>query len=217
MASLSQGVSEREYAHYGLPLLGAAVVLLVRLRSWKGARSRPPCSASFPLVFLADTFFWLYHFGHRLDPRAPLHIPAFTPQLFGNGNIGQFMTFAAPERGFGLSVAAALLLVLAAVLRWREVPSCCRGCAPSDGHLWSNTAPPAHEPTVAARSAVPSSAAPPRSVHDAAELRRCSPIRTADADLADGRRNAGNSSARLADAEPSAARSSTARVAAACC
>jgi copper chaperone NosL len=126
MGSLAHGAAfEREYGGYALLLLGAAVALLVRLRSWKGTAAAAVLGLSYPLVFLADTFFWLHRFGHRLDPRAPLHIPAFTPQLFGNGNIGQFMTFAAAERGFGLSVAAALLLASAALLRWREERSCC--------------------------------------------------------------------------------------------
>jgi hypothetical protein len=67
--------------------------------------------ALFPLSFIADSFFWLYRFGHELDPRAPLHLPQFTPQLFGNGTIGQFMTFATPQSGFWLAVAGVALLL----------------------------------------------------------------------------------------------------------
>jgi copper chaperone NosL len=74
----------------------------------------------FPLGFLSDSLFWLYRFGHSLDAHAPLRIPSFTPQLFGNGTIGQFMTFARPERGFWLAVVSVVLLVAASFLRARS-------------------------------------------------------------------------------------------------
>lgn len=127
MASLTHGAAlEREYAHL---LVGGLVVVLALLTLMPGKRNALAAAvlgAAYPLGFLADTFYWLYRFGHELDPRAPLHIPHFTPQLFGNGSIGQFMTFAVPQLGFGLSVAGAVLL-LAAALRFRrekEAPCC---------------------------------------------------------------------------------------------
>lgn len=80
---------------------------------------------SFPLVFLADSFAWLYRFGHDLDPKAPIKLGAFTPEMFGNGQIGQFGTFAAPAIGFWLAIAGVACTIGAVILRARV----CAGCA----------------------------------------------------------------------------------------
>lgn len=77
-----------------------------------------------PLGFVADTQYWLYRFGHDLDPRAPVNIPPFTPTLFGAGRVGQFHTIATPSLGFWLAVAG---LVLTAVAAWRRA-QVCRAC-----------------------------------------------------------------------------------------
>jgi hypothetical protein len=77
-------------------------------------------AAAVPLGFVADFSYWLHRFGHELNPRAPLRLEPFTPDLFGNGVIGQFMTFARPELGFWLAVAAAGLAALLELLRRRQ-------------------------------------------------------------------------------------------------
>lgn len=127
MASLAHGAAlERQYSHLLVGGLVAVLALLVLLPGKRNALVAAALGAAYPLGFLADTYYWLFRFGHELDPRAPLHIPHFTPQLFGNGNIGQFMTFAVPQLGFGLTVAAALLLIAAAVrIRPRQEATCC--------------------------------------------------------------------------------------------
>lgn len=121
MAHLDVAASfERQYAHYGVALLAVGLVLVALFarpsRSWWLAG----LGALFPLGFLSDSLFWLYRFGHSLDATAPLRIPSFTPQLFGNGTIGQFMTFARPERGFWLAVLGVVLLLAASVVRSRS-------------------------------------------------------------------------------------------------
>jgi hypothetical protein len=126
MASLAHGAAlERKFAHLlvGFAVLAIAAFALVPTR--RSAVIAAAIGAAYPLGFLADTFYWLHRFGHDLDPRAPLHIPHFTPQLFGNGNIGQFMTFAVPQLGFGLAVAAAVLLAGAALVQSRKELACC--------------------------------------------------------------------------------------------
>jgi hypothetical protein len=59
----------------------------------------------FPLVFLADLQYWLWNYGHSLDPRAPLAsaVGEFTPHIFGASKIAQFDTTALP--GVGLLLA----------------------------------------------------------------------------------------------------------------
>lgn len=93
---------------------------------------------SFPLVFLADSFAWLYRFGHDLDPKAPIKLGAFTPEMFGNGQIGQFGTFAAPAIGFWLTIAGVVCVVAAAILRARAGADCAQAkrCAYVCPHLF---------------------------------------------------------------------------------
>ena len=124
MAPLDQAaVFERAYATPAIAVfligLMAVTYLAKRAHSWL----LPALGALFPVGFLADSMFWLYRFGHHLDPHAPLRLAGFTPQLFGNGTIGQFMTFARPERGFWLAVAGVGLLTIAAFLRVRPSSS----------------------------------------------------------------------------------------------
>lgn len=68
----------------------------------------------FPIVFLADLQYWLWKYGHSLDPRAPLAsaVGEFTPHLFGPSKIAQFNTNALPGPGLILAVIAAVLAAL---------------------------------------------------------------------------------------------------------
>lgn len=68
----------------------------------------------YPAVFLADLFYWLYTYGHSLDPKAPLSsaIKPFTPVLLGTGRIGQFTTTASVDTGFYLAVRGSLVIVI---------------------------------------------------------------------------------------------------------
>lgn len=129
MASLSKAAPlERQLAGYGIAaicILTAAGVLFAGKRLNKLVAIP---ALSLPIVFIADSFAWLYMFGNNLDPKAPIKLGAFTPEMFGNGKIGQFGTFASPATGFWLAVTAALIMVLAAYLRSRV----CGGCVRSE-------------------------------------------------------------------------------------
>ncbi len=129
MDSLQHGAAlERQYSALLVGLLVSVLAVLAVLPSRRSAVFAAGIGAAYPLGFLADTFYWLHRFGHQLDPRAPLHIPHFTPELFGNGTIGQFMTFAVPQLGFVLSIVGAALLLAAAVCsKPREEAPCCSG------------------------------------------------------------------------------------------
>lgn len=71
----------------------------------------------FPVFFVADLQFWLWRFGHNLDPLAPFAsaVGEFSPPVFGPAKIAQFDTLALPNVGLILALAAA---VLAAVGLW---------------------------------------------------------------------------------------------------
>lgn len=108
---------ERQYAGVGVALVACLAFAGIFLRG-KRFRTWPALlGALLPLGFLLDSFYWLYRFGHELDPHAPVHIPGFTPQLFGGGQIGQFMTFAQPAAGFWWAVGGAVTFAAATLLR----------------------------------------------------------------------------------------------------
>ncbi len=62
----------------------------------------------FPVIFIVDLQFWLWNFGHNLDPRAPLAaaVGEFTPPIFGPAEIAQFDTMALPGPGLVLAFIA---------------------------------------------------------------------------------------------------------------
>ena len=68
----------------------------------------------FPLIFLADLYFWLRNFGQNLDPTAALSntIEPFTPPVLGEGLIGQFRTIASPDSGLYLAMLASILILI---------------------------------------------------------------------------------------------------------
>lgn len=126
MASLDEAAKhERELAAWGVGLVGLLVLAVALLAGRRAGKLLVAVGLAFPLGFLGDAFYWLYHFGHTLDPHAPLHIKPFTPQLFGNGDIGQFMTFATPAAGFWLAIGGVVMLLAATLIR-RKV---CNDCA----------------------------------------------------------------------------------------
>jgi hypothetical protein len=65
----------------------------------------------FPFFFLADLQYWLWNYGHSLDPRAPLAdaVGEFTPPILGPGEIAQFETVALPGIGLILAFVAAAI------------------------------------------------------------------------------------------------------------
>jgi hypothetical protein len=101
--------------------IGAAALLASTLaytrRRWAAVLAIP--ALLFPGIFLGDMYFWLYRYGHELDPNAPLRIPPFTPPLFGVGTVGQFTTVATLQLGFWLALAASVLVAVG--LHYRRV------------------------------------------------------------------------------------------------
>lgn len=81
-------------------------------------------AVGFPVGFVLDTQYWMYRFGHDLDPTAAIDIPPFTPVLFGAGKVGQFRTIATPDMGFYLAVAGVILVGIAMWQRWKVCQVC---------------------------------------------------------------------------------------------
>jgi hypothetical protein len=116
---------ERAYASYGVAGVSLAVLAGILLLGRRTGRLALIPAILLPLGFVVDSFCWLYAFGHHLDHRAPLHVPEFSPQMFGNGQIGQFMTFAEPALGFWLALVGVGLVAIAVEFRQRAVCGPC--------------------------------------------------------------------------------------------
>src|SRR5579884_226517 len=65
-----------------------------------------------PIGLVLDLQWWLYRYGHNLNPHAPLRMPAFTPHVVGTTKVMNFHNEASFGAGFWLLVAAALAISL---------------------------------------------------------------------------------------------------------
>jgi hypothetical protein len=74
-----------------------------------------------PVAFVADYAAWLWWFGHSLHAWAAFSVKPFMPTVFGEGKVAQFSTFSYPHYGFGLLSAASLCLILAFLLRRKQL------------------------------------------------------------------------------------------------
>jgi hypothetical protein len=68
----------------------------------------------FPLIFMVDLQYWLWRYGHDLDPRAPLTgaVGEFTPPILGPADIANFTTKALPGPGLYIAVLASIVTVV---------------------------------------------------------------------------------------------------------
>lgn len=72
-----------------------------------------------PLFFLADLQYWLYDFGHNLDPKAALRMEPFTPKVVGPTRVMNFGADTMVDWGFGAMVGAAFVVTFGpAIARW---------------------------------------------------------------------------------------------------
>jgi nitrous oxidase accessory protein len=77
-----------------------------RLRKWWAAGA-----ILIPLSMLATIQYYLYYFGHNLNPDAPIDLPPFTPLVLGKNTIVVFKSISLPG-------SAMLFYVLAALVMW---------------------------------------------------------------------------------------------------
>lgn len=111
MAKLSEAASlERQYGFIFVILFSIASIMLVVFPKKKWVRWLNLAGLAFPIVFIVTFFGWLYHFGHALDPAAPIHLQPFTPSIIGYGMVGNFKSFAYPGPSFYLIAGASLAL-----------------------------------------------------------------------------------------------------------
>jgi hypothetical protein len=114
------GELERNLSIFAIPAMAGLAALMAVRRRWMWLLAVP--AIAYPVVFTADLFYWLHNFGHNLDPTAALSasIGEFTPTILGPGKVGQFRTTSFYDIGFAMALLAALLLIVAVVVRIRR-------------------------------------------------------------------------------------------------
>jgi hypothetical protein len=74
-----------------------------------------------PVGFLAEYAGWLWWYGHSLNEMGAFTLKPFMPTVFGDGKVAQFTTHSYPSIGFGLMIASSALLLLAALIRFKQI------------------------------------------------------------------------------------------------
>jgi hypothetical protein len=103
-------------------LIAAMIVVLVGV--WKMPRFQlllalvPGLLAVF---FLMDYAGWLWFFGHNLNAWGAFTVKPFMPTVFGEGKVAQFSTYSYPHYGYALLVAMFVLLMLAVLIRRKQL------------------------------------------------------------------------------------------------
>lgn len=101
---------ERAIAPIAMVVIGLMIIGVAFIHSkWLAVFAIP--AMTFPFVFIADLWVWLWYYGNNLDPKAPLSsaIKPFTPAVLGTGHVGQFSTTAVLQAGWYLALTAAIL------------------------------------------------------------------------------------------------------------
>ena len=111
MAPLNDAAEiERAIAPIAMVVIGLMIVGVAFIHSkWLAVFAIP--AMTFPFIFIADLWVWLWYYGNNLDPTAALSgaIKPFTPAVLGTGFVGQFSTTAVLQPGWYLALAAAIL------------------------------------------------------------------------------------------------------------
>lgn len=97
-------------------LATVTAIVAVSFIKWKRAWFRAIAIAGawfLPVFFVADLQYWLYHYGHTMDPEAPLNTGDFTPRVWGTAEVWNFHSETGFEVGFYLMVLAAIVITFA--------------------------------------------------------------------------------------------------------
>ena len=108
--------------------IGIAGLIVLCLASPLGRWLRGAAIAvaiAMPLGILADLQWWLYTYGHSLDPKAPIRLKPFTPLVLGESAMGNFVSSSMVSTGFLCLAGAAVILVAGGRLsrRFAQHPS----------------------------------------------------------------------------------------------
>ena len=77
--------------------------------------------ALLPVFFVIEYAAWLWFFGHNLHPWGAFTVKPFMPTVFGEGKVAQFSTYSYPSWGYALLVLVMGCMLLALLLRRRNL------------------------------------------------------------------------------------------------
>ncbi len=83
--------------------------------------------AILPVAFVVEYASWLYWFGHSMSSMGAFTLKPFMPTVFGQGKVAQFATHSYPHIGFGLMVAVMVLMLLAVLIRRKQLKGAAQG------------------------------------------------------------------------------------------
>ena len=87
-----------------------ALCLISPFNKWL-RRAAIAMAVAMPLGILADLQYWLYTYGHSLNPKAPIRLDPFTPLVLGTSTMGNFESSAMISTGVLCLAGAAVILV----------------------------------------------------------------------------------------------------------
>ena len=91
--------------------VGLLVVLCLAAPFHRWLRRLAICATALtPAVILGDLQWWLYTFGHSLDPHAPIRLKPFTPLVLGSSTMGNFASVGMISTGMYCLIGASLTL-----------------------------------------------------------------------------------------------------------
>lgn len=97
---------EFRYLPQALTLFGVAALLAALInRRWVAILGWLVFTA-FAAYMFRDFATWLWHYGHDLNPHAPITLPAFTPPFIGIKQMANFRVLSTPGPGTVLLLAA---------------------------------------------------------------------------------------------------------------
>jgi hypothetical protein len=95
-------------------LLAVSILgIVVSFIAWKPRLFRGLAVAAFwfvPLFFIADLQYWLYDYGHSMDPDAALNTGDITPKVLGTTEVWNFHSQNGFELGFYAMLLAAVVI-----------------------------------------------------------------------------------------------------------
>ncbi len=114
-------VNEMKLFIPGLVALSIAAIA-VSFIAWRSRLFRAFIVAGFwfvPLFFVADLQYWLYNYGHTMDPEAALNTGDITPKVIGTTAVWNFHSQNGFELGFYAMLLAAVVISFGPpFLRW---------------------------------------------------------------------------------------------------
>jgi hypothetical protein len=102
-----------------IAVMAIVIAGVARLRGFQLLLALVP--ALLPIYFVVTYAGWLWFFGHNLHPWGAFTVKPFMPTVFGEGKVAQFSTYSYPYWGYGLLVLIFLCLMLALLIRRKQL------------------------------------------------------------------------------------------------